>query len=297
MQITFGSGPRRRVYEITDWVCEYPDPWTIMCRPGVRTFFRRLAFAGLVAALAAGILMPVWKLNDPIAQPVRVCGIVIVALAIVYAASVLWQRVRIFRIGDDISVQSFSFLPRVHTCPVASLVGMNVLEQEVRSSMKSGYRRLGWRWRVLLNSEDGGFEFWCDHQADRSQAVPRRVGDFVGQLQRTTGLSCEPPQTIKWRSGRQGAFRTGRRIVTSGTPENSHRVFHSLDEMPPDIRAQAEAAMSQMRAQGLTSIRQEQVTIMDSNGHVQTYNSLDEMPPEVRRRFESARQRSHAQEE
>jgi len=294
MQITFGSGPQRRVYEMTDWILEYPDPWTVTCRPGLRTFLRRLVLAGLVTGIAVGFLAPVWNLNDPLMRPVRILGGAVAALAALHAVSVLWQRVRIFRTGNDLHVQAFNLLPGARSCPVSSLVGMNLLEQEVRSSMKSGYRRLGWRWRVLLNSEASGFEFWCDHQRERSEVgnVPRRVAEFVYQLQRISGLSCPAPQTIEWRSGRQGAFRTGRRIETAGAPVSSHREFHSLDEMPPDIRARAEAALSEMRTQGLTSMRQEQFTISDSDGNVRTYNSLEEMPPEVRRRIEVAREQA-----
>ncbi len=289
MQITFGLGATRQVYEIVDWSLEYADGRSIVCRPGFRTFFRRLFLAVLIALLAAGMLLPVRGLHDPVLQPLRVLAGVLVGFAVLYAVSAAWQRIRISGSGDCISVRTFCFLPRSHSWAISSLVGMNILEQEVRSSMKSGHRRLGWRWRVLVNSEAGGFEFWCDHQRERCSTVPLRVTEFARQLQQLSGLSCGAPQTIEWRSGRQGAFRTGRRITAGSPLLHKHQEFHSLEEMPPEIRARAEAAMAQMRAEGRSFVQQERITIRDSEGNVRSYNSVDEMPADVRRRYESAR--------
>lgn len=60
------------------------------------------------------------------------------------------------------------------------------------------------------------------------------------------------------------------------------RVYSSLDEAPPEIREQIEAA----RAQAAPATTQHTFTIRDASGHEQTYHSLDEMPPEVRAVYE-----------
>ncbi len=257
---------------------------------------RRIAFGLLLAALVAGMLYPIRQFTDPILAPLRALGGVLLALAALNAVSVFWQRVRLFRVGDALHVRAFLFFPHRRSIPASSLRGMNILKQEVRSSMKSGYRALGWRWRVLIHADAGEYDFWCGHHYESSQPMPQRVAEFARQLQHMTGLPCPAPQTIGWRSGRSGAYTTGRRTVIASEPVYTHQRFRSLDDMPPALREEAEAAFAEMRARGLATMRREGATVSDSEGNVHTYHSLDEMPPEIRRRFEGAMGRRRGEE-
>lgn len=291
MWISFGTDGGRRVYRIGDWTLGYPDQWTVTCRPGAGTFLRRAVLAALAAALAAFLLMPVRQFNDPVLFPLRVLADALVVVAALHLASAFWQRIRIFRAGDALHVHTLLLLPRRTSVPLASLSGMNLLEQELRSTRKSGYRPLGWRWRVLLHAGHGGFEFWCGHSLQHSPDAPRRVAEFARHLSGLSGLPCPAPQTVEWRSGRRGAYPTGQRMTVETPPVGTRRVYHSLEELPPGMREEAEADLAEMRARGLGTLRRERVTVTDGHGNVHTYNSLDEMPPEVRRRFEEAMRR------
>jgi hypothetical protein len=299
MQMPFGKAPTRRVYDISDWILEYPDPYSITGRPGLRTLFRRLVLASLTAILAGCLCAPLRNLNDSLAWLLLAIAGVIVLLALLFSVSVLWQRIRITRQDNRFIVREFLSFPRLHSLPLSSLQGMNILEQEVRSSLKSGHRLLGWRWRVPIHADDDTFEFWCDHRPDQAMlsSTPPRVAKFAEQLQRITGLPCSDPQRITWRSDRQGAYRTGRSFVVAMEPECDRKNYKSLDEMPPELRRAAEGQIARMRAQGLTSLRHQQFTVTDSEGHVQTYQSLDEMPPEMRGRFEAARRHFQGRKE
>jgi len=63
------------------------------------------------------------------------------------------------------------------------------------------------------------------------------------------------------------------------------QVYHSMDELPPDVRARVE----ELRDAGGIGTSQT-ITFRDSSGNEQTYHSPDEMPPEIREIYEKARQ-------
>ncbi len=72
--------------------------------------------------------------------------------------------------------------------------------------------------------------------------------------------------------------------LTDGTTGET-QVYHSLDEVPPEIRARIEA----LRASGEGVQGQQTITFKNASGREQTYHSVDEMPPDVRAIYERIR--------
>lgn len=68
--------------------------------------------------------------------------------------------------------------------------------------------------------------------------------------------------------------------------DGGKRVYNSLDEAPPEIRAKIEAFRSGADA-GQPS---QAFTFRDASGQERTYHSVDEMPPEVREIYERIRE-------
>lgn len=60
------------------------------------------------------------------------------------------------------------------------------------------------------------------------------------------------------------------------------RVYGSLEEVPPEIRAQIEQAMQQADRTTPTT----KITVTDSSGTTRTYNSVEEMPEDLRKLYE-----------
>lgn len=91
--------------------------------------------------------------------------------------------------------------------------------------------------------------------------------------------------------------RDGRTEVTSVRHERiqtsdghgSVRTYDSLDEVPPEMRSQIEAARKGAMAPGTHRFVSQTITVRDAAGTVHTYHSPDEMPPDVRARYEEAR--------
>ena|SRR5437870_262133 len=65
-------------------------------------------------------------------------------------------------------------------------------------------------------------------------------------------------------------------IVTEKNGER--RVYHSLDEVPPEMRAKIEEFLTR-ETQGQAS---QTIKVRDLSGREQTYHSLEELPPEMR---------------
>ena len=130
-------------------------------------------------------------------------------------------------------------------------------------------------------------------------------------IERITGLKHEPPIRLQERIVGSGLFGQRRRIravveptVRIGSPDGppdgppdgvgehtvETRTFSSLDEMPPDLRAEAEKMIAEAKQsdEGGDS-GQVLCRYSDSDGKEHVYRSLEEMPPEVRERFERMR--------
>jgi hypothetical protein len=96
-------------------------------------------------------------------------------------------------------------------------------------------------------------------------------------------------------------------IRTTG-PDGQQREYSSLDELPPELRAEIERAeaegqkkvfRSSSRDGSTTSVRTTIVSntklslfkVRDASGNERTYHSLEEMPPDVRAAIEEAQKR------
>jgi len=66
------------------------------------------------------------------------------------------------------------------------------------------------------------------------------------------------------------------------------KVYHSLDELPPEIRRDVEASLGADATSGASTA----YTYRDSSGTEQTYRSLDEMPAELRAQIGRSREDS-----
>jgi len=63
------------------------------------------------------------------------------------------------------------------------------------------------------------------------------------------------------------------------TEENGQRrVYHSLEEVPPEMRARIE----EFQARAAAGQDKQTFTVTDASGKKRTYHSLDEVPPELR---------------
>ncbi len=150
-----------------------------------------------------------------------------------------------------------------------------------------------------------GVEFLPLEERQRPAAgeMPEEVSRFVQLLSRLTGLAATPPQTISLES-RDSAF-FGKRFRSafpiskhmSTTPirhQTTTRTFKSLDEVPPELRAQVEEALAQGRQGKILESQRITITQTDAQGETvrRTYHSPEEMPPEVRAMWEQMRKQA-----
>ncbi len=94
-------------------------------------------------------------------------------------------------------------------------------------------------------------------------------------------------------------------IRTTGPAGQQHE-YHSLAEVPPELRAEIEKAESELKegfslssSDGLTTkiIKRKTASVYrfrDASGKERVYHSLDEMPPDIRTVFEAAQNKTHA---
>ena len=61
------------------------------------------------------------------------------------------------------------------------------------------------------------------------------------------------------------------------------KTYHSLEEMPPDLRSSVQS----MQAETVSTTVKEIYKFREADGQEKTYHSLDEMPPHVRAIIES----------
>lgn len=220
----------------------------------------------------------------------------------------LWSRITISR-----DHQGYLVVARIgalwasrRSWPIAAFQQISVNAHEVRAGRRGLRRHIGWRIVVRLvpvpltdgqrppiGAEDlteWGVDFCPLRQKHRPTAsLPEPAAGFVRALQQMTGLPCSM-------AGIDAVPRDGRAIegfqrVTAGEPTTTRRIYHSLDEVPEELRARAERMMAKAHEQGVNSVRSETITVRDSDGNVRTYHSVDEMPPDLREHYERARRR------
>lgn len=219
-------------------------------------------------------------------------------LGLYMPTSCLWRRIVIeVDPARNLSVLRWRLVPRTRRWPLGQFSRAEVLAQEVPAG--GGRRSGGFRWRVGLIDQDGG---WALEFCPDQNRVPPRQGEmsarttaFCAALSRITGLPCEPPKVIRMSSDLAG----GLRHVVHG-PIITSKTYGSLEEMPPELREMVERARLAPGEEsrvvlGATARRTfgrgasgttNQFRIEDQEGNVRTYDSLDEMPPEDRASFE-----------
>jgi len=92
--------------------------------------------------------------------------------------------------------------------------------------------------------------------------------------------------------------------ITSTDKDGNRHEYHSLDEVPPELRAEIEKLESAVLKEDFSSVSttgnvlkavsSKSVSIykiVDESGQEREYHSLEEMPPELRAAFEKAEKR------
>ena len=259
-------------------------------------------------------------------------------LGVLAPVSCLWNRLTIYKNPrGDLAVSHWGFLfPSSKHWPVNAFREIAIDAQEVIVRTRYYRNQEGWRYRIRLvpagtpaeaarfGLTELGVEFRPYRQKQRPTGrPPEPVARFLKALQAITGLPYGQPTVSEYSAIDRwsGRYRT---LTPDGAPAARHtyhsldemppelrgqaeqtlheagipadgasgstrRVYRSLDEMPPDIRARAEAMMAQARESGQAGpfeIRRETITVTGPDGVARTYHSVDEMPPDLRARYE-----------
>lgn len=109
-----------------------------------------------------------------------------------------------------------------------------------------------------------------------------------GAKQRFTATSCDG-QSIKYTSKQSGVTNKTDSSYKVIDEAGREQIYHSVKEMPAEIRAVWEQAQNQ--SSGRTVVTNKTVSlykITDEDGHEQVYRSIEEMPPEIREAWEKA---------
>lgn len=130
-----------------------------------------------------------------------------------------------------------------------------------------------------------GAEIPTGQNVCRKCYAPVRRGGWLGRLLgglfggRSSGSLPGPPGTGRMQAN---VVRRTEHIQLTDATTGEKRVYHSLDEVPPEIRERIE----ELRAEGGGGQTQQTITFRDATGGEQTYHSVDEMPPDVRAIYE-----------
>ena len=230
----------------------------------------------------------------PIRYGVQGLAVGLSLLLLLPAASCLWNR---FSLETDargnLILRTRVLWPRETVLPWSAYDGIDYGVEEVvapdsRGAAASSY----WRWSVRLMPKQTQGELippvmlhphrQQEHPGPHPQP-PQRVTELIGWLHEHSRLPVTGPRILD-RTLISGMVPSHQKIYVE-TPTVSTRTYHSLDEMPPDVRAKAEEMLQSAQPHS----RHEQFVVRDSSGSRKVYHSLDEMPPEVRRMFEQVR--------
>lgn len=223
-----------------------------------------------------------------------VCGLLPVV-------SLAWNRVNLWTdAGGRLMIHRWGLFPRTRTIPIASLGGIQLAAREHVERWPSGKHSsvpysAGWRWRLRLMTTAGGraAEFVLLHERDRPRdgaPPPEPVRLFADTLERMTGLRCTPPvvEDSARLNRRGGAARHSLRRDSFSThiPLDDPG---ALDELPPALRAQVEAALRGEGGASVSHFASTAVTVTDEQGRTRSYDSIEDLPPDIRARLDNAR--------
>ncbi len=116
------------------------------------------------------------------------------------------------------------------------------------------------------------------------RAAVRRPGFLERLFGRRTAAPPPPAprQVIQRTEIKEEQFQI---VNAAGQPQ----VYHSLDEVPPELRPKIEEAL-RAAASGAAPGRKVRISVKDASGQERTYDSVEDMPPELRAAYERARQ-------
>lgn len=109
------------------------------------------------------------------------------------------------------------------------------------------------------------------------------VIEHGGTPRAMNGLSDTMPRTTDL-TERRGS------ITNHVTTSTESHTCHSLEEMPPEVRARVEEVAAQGRSSGAWTSVSDQIIVTDENG-TRTYNSVEKIPPVVRAQYEEAQRK------
>jgi len=119
----------------------------------------------------------------------------------------------------------------------------------------------------------------------RSCFEPIKSEGFLTRLVRLLGGGTAKAKTLTV-AGTPVKIHTTERIKIRNPLTGELHEYHSLDEVPAELREQvrkAREAAASVKGANL-------ITVTDSEGKVQTYHSVDELPPELRALYQQARE-------
>ncbi len=119
----------------------------------------------------------------------------------------------------------------------------------------------------------------------RSCFEPVKSEGFLARLVRLLGGGTAKTKTPTV-PGTAVKIHTTERIKIRNPLTGELHEYHSLDEVPAELREQvrkAREAAASVKGANL-------ITVTDSEGKVQTYHSVDELPPELRALYQQARE-------
>ena len=315
------AASRPAVYSMEDWYIASQDAASITFRPSLKTLFRRLGItlvaAIVVAALATmrgelAALDAAANKGDIYAQGIKagVWGIggLAAAIGIVAPLSALWQAVTISRgVRGVLTVTARRVFSRTKEWPIDVFRNIAVIVQERASHPARGIpNHEEYLWRVGLVDQTGHWR--VELQIDRSKTppiegrMPERTREWVEALRQVTRIPCSSSPVFIEYGGRprllgaqSGAApvdaelmewngNRARHITTSFTT----KTYHSLEEMPPELRARVMEIEGRAPTIGKEAFISEKIVITDSEGNTRTYNSVADLPPDIRARYDEA---------
>lgn len=313
-------GSQPAVYRMQNWYIAARDPQRITFRPSLKTLLRRFG----VTAMAAMSIVLIASIRDVTAElgalsgksdtvimaldiSLWVLGGMLAAAGLVSPLSTLWETVTVSRgMRGTLKVRARRIFGSTREWPLETLRSIGVIVQEHIIRARGAPCDVGHVWRVGVVDENG---HWCvDLHVDYTKHAslpghfPERTRECIEALEQITGLRCSGapvfieegsvPVVMDDSHGMVSIGRRGGNVTQHVSASTESHTYHSLDEMPPEVRARVEEMMAQQRASGAQTFVSERITISGENG-TRTYHSVDEMPPDVRARYEEARRKFH----
>ena len=282
------------LFRLQGWKLAHCDTREVCFRP--RLLSRVAASAVLALVLAGGYAYIAHESGrfDPSRPSTQTALGVLIGVALLPALSCLWSRIRLRHdLRGNLELFSWILVPRTRSLPLNSYAKLQFGAEEQRHKpRRSPVEVIRWRWVVVLaaKQDENGMcrvrplMFHLRDQKDRPREggrPPEIVGALAEWLRTQGGFPAEGPRIRPMEGGRMGGW-----TLSSGTGPvsmgHTERTYHSLEEMPPELRQRVEGMM----AQGAGVHREQRFICRGNDGIEREYASLDEMPPEVRAFFE-----------